>query len=1056
GLPGFFSPATPGFPNGASYEGIVADTKFSVNRGFFDDRITLTLSTETPEAVIRYTTNRSEPTESVGLIYTAPLEIDRTTVIRAAAFRPGWAPTDLDTQSYLFPSDIIASTVMRTAITQNPVYKPQMRPALMDLPSVSLTTARAINGNSEVRASMEWLRPDGQPGFQEPCGVRYFGGAFTEFSKKNFRLYFRSEYGVSKLRYPLFEGENQGVEPVQEFDSLELRTGSHDMEQRGFYMSNAFTDDTLLEMGRLNPHGRFVHLYLNGVYWGMYHLRERWGAAMHQSYLGGSRTNYESINGNWNVGGWADPGTPYDGDGSTWAKIKSLRNRYEQVRPWLDVPQYVDYMVMWMFGGSEDEYRCVGPTVPGSGFQFYLNDADGWLCVPNYCAAGDRTGRDAPGKSAGDGPGSLFSMLYKEGHPEYRTLLADAIHRSLFNDGALTPARNAARLTNRTDAVARAFIAESARWNYLSPAAWNSRRDSVLNTWLPSRTAEALGQFRAAGFYPTLDAPTHLPAAGLVSNGIPLIFVGPLAGTVHYTLDGTDPRLPGGAVSPTARTATLGGATEILVPAGSNWRWFTDAAGLSASDLVEGNPQWSASDWKHPAFNDAGWSVGPAQLGYGEGDEATVIPRGDNALNKWITSYYRHSFTVDSTAGITRLLLRLKRDDGALVYLNGRLAARDSMPDGTVTAGTPGISAPDDGQGFIALEVPRESLVSGVNVLAVEVHQASGSSTDVSFDLELLVEVPGGGTSGETPLLTRNTVVKSRTRSGNQWSAMNVAFLQVGELAVAPGDLAISELYCHPPGGGDDTEFLELTNLSAHAVNLRGARFVDGIQFQFPDTFDTLLGPGERLVLVADVFHFRNRHGIEVPVAGRYFGQLADAGERVQLQSAAGLTLLDLTYATSPPWPAGTDGGGYSLVFAHPERGPNNPLAWRASITTNGTPGGTDATLFSGVPDADSDADGLPALLEYALGTLDNNPASGPEALRPGFSAAGAFQLSFTRSLAADDVTVEVQTSDDLSVWSSAQRLSSEPVSAGWVRETWGTPATGRPQAYLRIRVLQA
>ena len=176
----------------------------------------------------------------------------------------------------------------------------------------------------------------------------------------------------------------------------------------------------------------------------------------------------------------------------------------------------------------------------------------------------------------------------------------------------------------------------------------------------------------------------------------------------------------------------------------------------------------------------------------------------------------------------------------------------------------------------------------------------------------------------------------------------------------------------------------------------------------------------------------------------------------MRLQSAAGLTLLDLTYATSPPWPSGTAGGGYSLVFAHPGQGPNNPLAWRASITTNGTPGGTDATLFSGVPDADADADGLPALLEYALGTLDNNPASGPEALRPGFSASGAFQITFTRSLAADDVSVEVQTSDDLSAWSSAQRLSSEPVSTGWVRETWGTPATERPQAYLRIRVLQS
>src|ERR1051326_8682259 len=132
-------------------------------------------------------------------------------------------------------------------------------------------------------------------------------------------------------------------------------------------MSNMFVDDTLLETGRLNPHGRFVHLYINGTYWGMYHLRERWDGAMHSSYLGGSREDYESINGNWNVGGWADPGVPYDGTGAIWEKVKSLRGSYTAVRNWMDVPEYVDYMLVWMFGGAEDEYRCVGPTVPGTG-----------------------------------------------------------------------------------------------------------------------------------------------------------------------------------------------------------------------------------------------------------------------------------------------------------------------------------------------------------------------------------------------------------------------------------------------------------------------------------------------------------------------------------------------------------------------------------------------------------------------------------------------------------------------------------------------------------------
>src|SRR4051812_20819403 len=404
-LIGFMRPPTPGKENGFAYAGIVEDVQFNIGRGFYETNLDIILSTGTADAVIRYTLDDSEPTDTQGTIYSAPIHVTKTTVIRAATFKPAWAPTPVKTHTYVFPGNVIASSVMRTNITLNPAYSSQIRSGLLDIPSVSLTTKATINDDAEVKTSIEWLNPDGSPGFQEDCGVRYYGGAFTTFEKKSFRLYFRSTYGASKLKYPIFTGFDHGLAPVEEFDQLELRSGSHDMTLRGFYMENIFTDDTFLDMGQLNPHGRFVHLYLNGTYWGMFHLRERWNAAMHQSYLGGARTNYESINGNWNVGGWADPGTPYDGDGSVWTHLKEVRGNYRQAREWLDAPQYVDYMLMWMFGGAEDEYRCVGPNVPGSGFKFYLNDADGWFCGSWYCAAGGRTSRGAPGRSPGDGPG---------------------------------------------------------------------------------------------------------------------------------------------------------------------------------------------------------------------------------------------------------------------------------------------------------------------------------------------------------------------------------------------------------------------------------------------------------------------------------------------------------------------------------------------------------------------------------------------------------------------------------------------------------------------------
>ncbi|HEY6228870.1 MAG TPA: lamin tail domain-containing protein, partial [Verrucomicrobiae bacterium] len=866
-LTGYFRPSTPGDPNGAAFAGVVQDLLFSLPRGFYDTNISLGIYSPTPGATIRYTKDFSEPTATTGLVYSGPIAISQSTVIRASAFRDGWSPATPVTHSYIYLSNVIAAPNMNTAITKNSAYAPLIRAGLLDVPSIAITTKSAINGDAEVKMAFEWLNPDNSPGIQVDAGVRNYGGAFTDFAKDSYRVYFRSDYGAAKLKYPAFAGFDHSIAPVDEFDALELRSGSHDMEQRGFYMSNIFTDDTLLDMGQLNPHGRFVHLYLNGAYWGLFHLRERWGAGMHQSYLGGAKTNYESINGNWNVGGWADPGSPYDGDGSVWEHIKQLRGDYEQVKPLLDVTQYADYMLMWMFGGAEDEYRGVGPNVPGSGFKFYLNDADGWFCVPTYCASGDRTARGAPGRLAGDGPGSIFSMLFKQGHPDYLTLLGDRIQRAFFNDGALTPAQNRARLLARCNEIQRAFIAESARWNYLTPTEWANRRDYVLNNWIPQRTTGALNTYSAAGFLPSTKAPALNQQGGIVPSGFRVQFSADNSATIYFTTNGADPRLPGGGVSPGAVIAQSGGATETLVSTGARWRYYTDATGLGSSAITNGAAGWSTSNWKHPSFNDSAWAEGPAQFGYGEGDEATVIAFGSDANNKWVSSYYRRAFSVANKSSITNLLLRLKRDDGAIVYINGFEVCRSSITTGPVNATTFADPASDDGQNFNEFNIPISPLVEGANEIAVEIHQATGNSSDVSFDLALLAARSDSSSAAGAPTLFQNTVIKTRAKIGTNWSPLNEAFFQVAASPVTNGDLVISEIN-FLPANHQKSEYLQIRNVGPGAVNLRGLRFVQGIDFQFPTNRETLLAPRQGLLLVKDLFRFQQRYGIDVPVAG--------------------------------------------------------------------------------------------------------------------------------------------------------------------------------------------
>src|SRR5262245_18280678 len=143
-------------------------------------------------------------------------------------------------------------------------------------------------------------------------------------------------------------------------------------------------------------------------------------------------------------------------------------------------------------------------------------------------------------------------------------------------------------------------------------------------------------------------------------------------------------------------------------------------------------------------FNDSAWASGPAQLGYSsnpaENDEATIVGYGPDPDNKYITTYFRHSFVVTNAGAFTNLVVSVLRDDGAVVHLNGVEFFRSNMPEGVITSGTTALGTvpeADETTTFYSTNVSPARLRNGTNVLAVEIHQANNTSSDISFDLEL-------------------------------------------------------------------------------------------------------------------------------------------------------------------------------------------------------------------------------------------------------------------------------------------------------------------------------
>ena len=231
---------------------------------------------------------------------------------------------------------------------------------------------------------------------------------------------------------------------------------------------------------------------------------------------------------------------------------------------------------------------------------------------------------------------------------------------------------------------------------------------------------------------------------------------------------------------------TLGVAPAVtIIPQGSSWKY-----------LDNGTNQ--GTGWRTTTFVDTSWASGNAQLGYGDGDEATVVSYGPNINNKYITTYFRKSFTVANAAAFSALELRLLRDDGAVVYLNGIEINRNNMPVGTIaynTLASATVGGADESFWYIN-SIASPYLRTGTNVIAVEIHQSDVTSSDISFDLQLLatpmpppppLSAPSGlqaaAITGSQINLTWIDTVSNETGFKIERSTNGTVFSQIGAVA---------------------------------------------------------------------------------------------------------------------------------------------------------------------------------------------------------------------------------------------------------------------------------
>jgi hypothetical protein len=929
----FFGEPTPGQRNSEGFLGEVAPLRFSHERGYYSTAFNLTITTDTEDAEILFTVDGTAPEESgfrvsPGQTYVGPLRISRTICIRAAAIKPGWKPTRIYTHTYVFDTRSNVKSLPIISLVGSATktfYEPDGVMAIVGgTYSGGVWTATGPDSYNNVLSrglerpvSAEWLPSDDDADFQIDCGLRVHGsgwmrpryrrqnGYWSGNGKFSFRLYFRGEYGSSVLDYPLFPESD-----VEQFDSVVLRGGHNDR-------TNPFIKDELLrrlhrDMGQMACMGTFANLFINGEYKGYFNPTEHVKEESCQRWFDSDQP--------WDV---MTMNGIRDGDTRSWDQMMSYARShnladpiyYEEMGKRLDIVSFIDYLIIRLWPNDWDwpqnNWSAACERSAEGRWKFFVWDAEGTFRSDQLSAI-----RFNELNSQGNANGVLYRALKVS--PDFRRLFGDRLFKHFYNGGALTAGN-----------IQRHFYEMREELKGVIP----SMNTYIITGWTPNRERIFLDACVREGVYtfigPTFSVdgvPLH---GGRVNAGDQLeisTFLG--GGSTYYTLDGTDPAQSTSYQRPPVTALVARDAEKrVLVPTGplaTDWRGIrsiSDASWLQSSGL-------------------------PGGVGYerSSGYETHIsVDLQEQMYNTNGSCYIRIPFEFHGDkSALAAMTLRIQYDDGFVAYLNSQEIARRNF-NGEPAWNSRASTNHDDGAAvvFEAIDITEhfDKLRLGDNLLAIQGLNASLTSSDLLIGVELTVseevtmEPPEDMQLYTAPIpLTESTQVKARLLAGTTWSALTEATFAVGPVQQS---LRISEIMYHPVD--PNAEYVELTNISTEPINLNLVRFSDGVDFTFANT---LLAPGDFCLVVRDRAAFDALYGPDLPVAGEYTGSLNDAGERVELQDAAGAVIHDFQYHDD--WFDLTDGSGFSLTV----RDVTVPVyhwkyaeAWRSSVVLGGSPG---------------------------------------------------------------------------------------------------------------------
>ncbi len=503
------------------------DITFSISRGLISEPFDLTLHSNL-EGELYFTLLGKEPTLINGTLYTNAIPIASTTIVKAALFNNGARISDIISHSYIFPQQVLTQTDehllpytpwghngpdwgMNSEAIASVTFDESPTEILRDIPTLSLAmdwdnwfgpSGIYIAGEGiEKVVTVEYIEPDGSS-IQSRSAVEIFGGSSVnrwKTDKLSMKLTFRDAHDDGKFDYPLFEDSN-----VERFDRIILDAvlnlsylhPSEDQRTGALYIQDQFVADLHNALGGNSPHGTYAHLYLNGVYWGMYYIHERPDHSFAESYFGGDKGDYDVIK--------HTPTTVVKGDTLAFSALLDLiqqdltiDSNYDAVTSVLDIDDYIGYMLINIWAGNTDwsRHNWYATKSPTTKWHFHSWDAEHVL---------KKLDENVTKQLSTSAIGFFDQLLESQ---DFKNRVQTFVDREFASGGLFSSENTSALFQKRIDEVSNAMHAESMRWGdnrtpgtpYTKAGTWDRNTNALLTDYFPQRTAIVLNQLRTIG-----------------------------------------------------------------------------------------------------------------------------------------------------------------------------------------------------------------------------------------------------------------------------------------------------------------------------------------------------------------------------------------------------------------------------------------------------------------------------------------------------------------------------------------------------------------------------